>query len=432
MSLPGFAVGILPSTFMSMRYGARWWLGFITIAWGIISSCHALISNKTSFCVLRLFLGLAESAGSSAGGHVLAQFYPKSKRAIPFTVVIVSSMVSGIFAAPLAAGLMSLHGRGGLSGWQWLFIIEGVPSVILGISMMIWLPSEPLTAWMLTPHQREMLHQTVHETPEEAEAARQPLCLKQLLPLLWDAAKRPAIWFFVAVAFLWTLSFMSLYQWLPVLINNMLSGTALSGSTSSGMSAAAAKGAASSQQTREAILLSGIPPICGSVAMLVVAWHSDRVNEKNWHVAIPYVISGIVLTLFTPFYKISFAGGFAVLVISLTLSNCSQGVYSSRVVGCLDTRHVGIGLALYTAVCGILAGFSGPLITGAFVQKMGSFSLATVADGVMLIAAGLLMAGLACWEKWGGRRLGVRGAGGAAAVVGVTSDMQQMAYKQDV
>lgn len=69
---------------------------------------------------------------------------------------------------------------------------------------------------------------------------------------------------------------------------------------------------------------------------------------------------------------------------------------------CLDTRHVGIGLALYTAVCGILAGFTGPLITGAIVQKMGSFSLATIADGVLLIAAGLLMTGLAFWEKWGG------------------------------
>lgn len=123
---------------------------------------------------------------------------------------------------------------------------------------------------------------------------------------------------------------MSLYQWLPILINNMLSGTALSGSTSSGMSAVAAK--AGSQATK-AILLSGIPPICGSVAMLVTAWHSDRVNEKNWHVAVPYVISGVVLTLFTPFYKLSFAGGFAVLVIYMTLANASAGVFNSRVVG---------------------------------------------------------------------------------------------------
>lgn len=130
---------------------------------------------------------------------------------------------------------------------------------------------------------------------------------------------------------------MSLYQWLPILINNMLSGTALSGSTSSGISASAAKGAGPSPQATAAILLSGVPPVCGSVAMLIVAWHSDRVDEKNWHVAIPYVVSGVVLTLFTPFYKLSFAGGFAVLVISLTLSNCSQGVYNSRVVGGYST-----------------------------------------------------------------------------------------------
>lgn len=97
---------------------------------------------------------------------------------------------------------------------------------------------------------------------------------------------------------------------------------------------AAAAGRGGGSQATKAILLSGIPSLCASVAMLLTAWHADRVNEKNWHVAVPYLVGGVVLTLFTPLYsKASFAAGFAVLVVSVTFANAAAGVINSRVVG---------------------------------------------------------------------------------------------------
>jgi hypothetical protein len=235
--------------------------------------------------------------------------------------------------------------------------------------------------------------------------------------------------------------------------------------------------------------------------MMLTAWHADRANEKNWHVAVPYLIGGVALTLFTPMYKASFIAGFVTLVVALTFANAAMGVINARVVGkllmagpiqhihaatsssfvhlccicrqhskgtlvpvlctstlllqllrdrlstpyllyvpptlpkhlpvltlccccccclqsspanllftrfcpaqptaALDTKHTGIGLALYTAILACLGGFSGPVIIGTMVQRLGSFSQATIAMGAILCAAGLLMAGLAVWEKWG-------------------------------
>jgi hypothetical protein len=134
-------------------------------------------------------------------------------------------------------------------------------------------------------------------------------------------------------------SAMGTNNWLTVIINNMLSGTALTNSTSSGAAPAAAKAAAAaagkhaSAQSTRAILLSGIPALCASVAMMLTAWHADRVNEKNWHVAVPYLIGGVALTLFTPLYKASFIAGFVILVVALTFANAAMGVINARVVG---------------------------------------------------------------------------------------------------
>lgn len=399
----GFGVGIIPLTFMSMKYGTRYVLGGMTLAWGIISTCQAAVRSKPAFFALRLLLGLAESAGPSSGGHLLAQFYPQNKIALPFTVVVVSTTVSGIFAAPLAAGLMRMGDLGGLAGWQYLFIIEGVPSVLLGLALLTWLPSTPLSAWMLTLEERELLHRKVHGSAEAAEAARSPPRWRQLLWLIYDALRRPLLWFFIAVGFLWVVSAMGTNSWLTIIINNMLSGTALSNSTSSGASPAAAKAAAAakhiSMQSTRAILLSGIPALCASVAMVITAWHADRVNEKNWHVAVPYLIGGIALTLFTPLYKVSFTAGFVILVVALTFANAAMGVINARVVAALNTKDTGIGLALYTAILACLGGFSGPVIIGTMVQRLGSFSQATIVMGAILCSAALLMAGLAMWER---------------------------------
>lgn len=167
----------------------------------------------------------------------------------------------------------------------------------------------------------------MHGTPEKAEEARCPPRWSQLTGLIKDAVKNLSLWFFVLVGVLWGLGFFSLYTWLPVVVQNMLSGTALVNSTSSGL-----RPGSSGQTPTKAILLTGIPSLTAAVAMVAVAWHSDRVNEKALHVAVPYLLGGLFLLCYTPMAS-TFAGGFVNLVIAMTAANAATGVISSRVVG---------------------------------------------------------------------------------------------------
>lgn len=167
----------------------------------------------------------------------------------------------------------------------------------------------------------------MHGTPEKAEEARSPPRWSQFTGLIKDAVKNLSLWFFVLVGILWGLGFFSLYTWLPVVVQNMLSGTALVNSTSSGL-----RPGSSGQTPTKAILLTGIPSLTAAFAMVAVAWHSDRVNEKALHVAVPYLLGGLFLLCYTPMAS-TFAGGFVNLVIAMTAANAATGVISSRVVG---------------------------------------------------------------------------------------------------
>ena len=128
------------------------------------------------------------------------------------------------------------------------------------------------------------------------------------------------------------MSFFSFHPWITIIINNMLHGTAVHGSTSSGAAMKGNEGGHGSLPIK-AILLSSVPAVSGSVAAVVCAWHSDKVNEKHLHVALPWLVSGVFLALFGPAAAASFAAGFAALVLAKTLSAASSGVMSSLLVG---------------------------------------------------------------------------------------------------
>lgn len=137
------------------------------------------------------------------------------------------------------------------------------------------------------------------------------------------------------------MSFFSFHPWTTVIINNMLQGTALNRSSSSGITA---KGGHTMQGSHsdlpiKAILLSSVPALSGSLAAIVCAWHSDKTNEKHLHVALPWMLSGALLALFVPMVAISFVAGFVTLVLAKTFSAASSGVMSSLLVGeCAEVR----------------------------------------------------------------------------------------------
>ncbi|KAF8068182.1 abaQ [Scenedesmus sp. PABB004] len=408
----GYGVAHVPSAFMTMRYGARWWYSSITVAWGVVATCGAVIRSRAGLCLQRFFLGVTEAGAIPSALFLIAQFYPKNMLTKPYTAVTLANVLSVVIAAPLAAGLMSLDGVGGLRGWEWLFIIEGIPSVLLGFAMMALVPSHPLSAWMLSVEEREALHVTVHGGRARAEAALSPVVWGQLAGLIADACRKPLIWFFSLTGFLWVLCVFSLNSWMAIIIKNMLAGTALTGSTSSGGSSAV--------NTLHATLLSAIPYFCAGLAMVANAWSANRLRERTLHVALPCIFGGVVLACFEPLYRAAFVAGFVVIVIAISSAYSGQSVMFARVADLLDTEHAGVGLAIFNAVGAAGGGFAGPWIVGAFVQRRGSFVQAMVFMGMFLLAAGLLLAGYALlfeqrprWQAARARAAAKAGAGAA-------------------
>ncbi|WIA11101.1 hypothetical protein OEZ85_011245 [Tetradesmus obliquus] len=440
----GYGVAMVPSTYLTMLFGAKWYAA-ITVAWGVVAACCAFVTSRAGFFATRLLLGLAEAGAWPSASHLLCQFYPSDRLTRPYAVVCVSSVIAAVFAAPLAAGLMSLDQRGGLAGWQWLFLVEGVPSVLLcglgsasqtglqpvlanltvpftaarcalqwlflwlflvegvpsvllGMCCWVWLPSSPLTAAMLSREEGQLLHEKVHGSAEAAAAACQRLRWRHMLGLMLDALRRPLLWLLLVVGFLWVLAAFALNSWLPLIIKNMLAGTALTNSSSSG-------GSSSSSHTQEATLLTAIPYVCATAANLAVAWHADRVNERSLHTGVPFVLGGIVLGCFTVLTRLSFAAGFAGLTVAMTCAYAGQSTLLASVAASLDPKHAGVGLALFNAACAAVGGFAANAIAGGLAQRMGSFSLATIVMGVFMAAAGLLAAGLGiyqqCWKQPG-------------------------------
>ncbi|WIA15939.1 hypothetical protein OEZ85_012682 [Tetradesmus obliquus] len=130
-----YAAGQLPANLLLLRFGGPAWLAAITVVWGLAASAFALVCGPVSFVLLRLLLGLAESGALPGVWYYVSQFYPADKTTLPYSLIETGITVSQVVAAPVAAGLLLLDGVGGLRGWQWLFLLEGLPALLLGCAL---------------------------------------------------------------------------------------------------------------------------------------------------------------------------------------------------------------------------------------------------------------------------------------------------------
>ncbi|KAI8472374.1 MAG: major facilitator superfamily domain-containing protein [Monoraphidium minutum] len=394
----------VPSAAAGLRLGMRWWFGSIIIAWGVVAACTSLVQNAGQLYVMRLLLGAAEAGAAPCSYQLLSTFYPYERSAKPYAAMFVGGQVSGVISAPVAAALLSLNGLHGWEGWRWLFLIEGLPSIAVGLAVWALLPGAPLQAWWLPPEQREALHAAVHGE-EGADAARAPPTLRDVARYCGDALSRPLLWVFMAAAFLWVIAAFSLHAWLPIIISNLLNGTVLTSATSVG------GGRATSVK---ATLLSTVPYFFAAISLMAVAWSSDRTGEKTAHVAIPVVLSGAVLSCFGAVARRSAVGGFVILTASLGLAFAGQSTLVARAAGITPPAQAGITLGILNAVCSALGGFTGPLVVGGIIRALHSFEIVAIVMGALLMAAGLIVLGVYVKERLDARRAARGGGGGAA------------------
>ncbi|MGH7708609.1 MAG: MFS transporter [Vulcanimicrobiaceae bacterium] len=352
----GYFLFEIPSNLVLDKVGARIWIARIMITWGIISSLTMFTNSPTIFLIFRFLLGVAE-AGFFAGMILyLTYWFPARERARSVAGFLTAVAIAGVIGNPISGALLRLEGVGGLHGWQWLFLIEGIPSIVLGIVVLFYLTDKPEQAQWLTSEERAWL--TSHLAAErDATRAREPI---ELLPALMNGR----VWLLALIYFGFVIGLYAFAIWLPTIIKGF------SGLGNTGVS-----------------LLSAIPFVFAAIAMVIVARSSDARRERRWHVAGCAFVgaAGLLLSI----YLHSPVGAMIALCIAAVGIYSGLGPFWTFAPAFLTGTAAAGGIALINSV-GNLGGFFGPYIAGAVKSATGSFTGALWVLVVCLIVAGVL------------------------------------------
>jgi MFS family permease len=352
----------VPSNLALERFGARRWIGRIMISWGMVSMACALIKGPASFLILRFLLGAAEAGFFPGVVLYLTYWYPSEYRARMVGLLSLALPVAGLIGSPLSGLILtSMDGLANISGWQWLFIVEGAPAVILGVLAMVFLTDKPAEAEWLTQAQRQWLKQTLEA--EHARAQRVP-------PMsLWRVLSNKYV-LIMALAYAGAGgAAIVLTLWMPQLVRTFGFGNAQNG------------------------LLTAIPFGIAAICMFLWARNSDRTGERLWHNVIPLI--GLAAAIGAFYFA---AGHFwltlVLLVITAIGSYASKGPFWALSSEWLGPKVAAAGLAQINAL-GTLAAFFFSYMIGWIQAETNSFALAILPIAIVsaLGAVGVMVAG---------------------------------------
>jgi ACS family tartrate transporter-like MFS transporter len=348
----GYCLFEVPSNLILERVGARRWIARIMIVWGLVSMGTMFITDVWSFYVARVVLGLAEAGFFPGMVLYLTYWIPAAERARTNALFMMAAPVSVIVGAPVSEALLGLNGVLGLHGWQWLFLLEGFPAVILGGFALKVFTDRPEQATWLSPADRDWLARTMNEERAHRVATGHASIGRSLTS--------GRLWMLCAVYLMNTSVTYGIFLWLPRMLQDA------SGSSGFGVS-----------------LLTAIPFVAALVAMVLVGRHSDRTGERKLHVAACALTAAIGLLL-----AVAFQGNIWLLVLSFTLSQMGQrsvmSVFWAIPPMFLGGTAAAAGIALINAI-GNLGGFFGPSVMGWLRDATGGYS------GGLLVLAGALV-----------------------------------------
>jgi D-galactonate transporter len=364
----GFGAGIfflayaaceIPSNFLLVRFGARLWIARIMITWGLISAGMMFVQGETSFYVMRFLLGAAEAGFLPGIVYYLSQWFPRLHRARAVSWFMIGIPLSIVFGGPLSGWIMDRFDEYlGLHGWQWMYLAEGVPAVLLGFVVLGFLTEKPSDARWLTAEQREWLSARIYSEHTEAQT-RHRLSFK-------SALEHPTVWLLALIMFCCQTGSYGLTLWVPTIVKGL-----------------------SGYSDFDVGLFSAIPYLAAAAGMILVGRSSDRSGERFLHVAIPSVIGALGFI----------ATGMIVapMAAMIALSVAAIGDYSTRgpfwaLPGkFLTGSAAAAGIALINAM-GAVGGFVGPYAVGYLKDLTGNFASALyLLAGILFIGAILTM-----------------------------------------
>ena len=358
----GYVLFQVPSNLILLRVGARVWIARVVVAWGLVSVASAFVFGPVSFCALRFLLGLAESGFFPGTLLYLSLWFPARHRAVAIAAFMAAAPLSTAIGSPISGALMELPKLFGLMNWQWLYILEALPAIVLGLLTLAVLTDKPTDAKWLDAEERGWLASTLEREGAESRSRGG----KTDLPggAVWAALRDPRV---LALAFVYTGGSAGLYVlglWSPLILAQF------------GYSALTIG------------WLNSAPSFLAVAAMIVWARHSDRTLERTWHVALPSFAACIGCV---------WAGGSAAalsVILALALVNVGVNATKGPVWAMpsifLTGASAAAGIAIINSM-GNLGGFVGPLLVGWLKDRWGSYAGGLYIVGGLLGATGIVV-----------------------------------------
>jgi MFS transporter, ACS family, tartrate transporter len=347
----------VPSNMAMKKFGARLWISRIMITWGIISAATAFIVGVKSFVLMRFLLGAAEAGFFPGVILYLTSWFPREYRAKAMSLFIMALPLSSFIGSPISGALLGTEGWLGLHGWQWLFLIEALPAVILGIAALVWLPTCPQDAQWLTAAEQDWL---VMELTVERSA---PAPVVTVSASAWRTMVHPRV---LALGLIWSGSLGAGYAmsyWQPQMIKSF---------------------GLTNLQTG---FVNAVPFGIAAVAMVLWAKRSDMAGERVWHTGLPLILSAIGLI------ACIMLSALMSTVIALTVALI--GVYAGKApvfaltAESLSDRASAVGIA-QVCVIGNIAGLVCPFLVGWIKHVTGSFHMALLPMVVLALLGAVI------------------------------------------
>ncbi|HLK05401.1 MAG TPA: MFS transporter [Candidatus Acidoferrum sp.] len=352
----GYVLFEVPGALIVERWSARKWMTRIMISWGAVTIGTGFIHTANQFYVARLLLGAAE-AGFFPGMIVyLTHWFVAPDRAKAIGSLYAGLPAASVVGSLMAGWLLSLHWLG-MTGWRWLFIVEGIPPVVLGVITFFYLTDRPREAKWLTESEREWLQE---ELAAEAAAKK-----KTRDYTIWQAFRDKKVWMLILPYFLAVVGAQASIYWIPTFIRRL-----------TGLPSA------------KVALIAAIPGLVGIAGMLWNGWHSDKTGERRWHSAVPLLCAASAYLLLANTHNT--VAAMTLLVLGGGIFYSYYPVYWSMPTLLLSESAAAASFGLINSI-GHTGGFFGPTVVGYLNDRTGKATAAFWLIGICYLLAGGLL-----------------------------------------
>jgi ACS family tartrate transporter-like MFS transporter len=361
----GYVLLEIPGAVIVERWSARRWFARIMISWGLITALVGLVNTALQFYSARFLLGAAE-AGFYPGILVYLKHWVRAQdRAKAIAIFTTATTVANVIGSPLAGAILRVHWFG-LSGWRWIFILEGIPALVFGAITLFYLPDRPEQAAWLDKGEREWITAELDHERKTTAASR--------THSIWEALRQREVVQLALIYFLGSNGVYGFTLWFATILKR-----------------------ASGFSTSTVTLLGALPFLAASIAVLANGWHSDRTQERRWHAAGALFLAAIFLSLVMAFASNIWAQ-FACFTLFAACVFAYQPVFWALPTTFLGESAAAASVGFINSVGG-LGGFVGPYVIGYLSSRTGSFTYGLSWLLFDLLAAGVLVLLLRTGER---------------------------------